>query len=143
MKTLSLSVALAVAAVALAPVANANMQVGNYDLNITRPGFHTWVWAVTPCASAGCVHVSGISRPIAGAVSYDGEAPLVNGRYTLTVDLPEGLQCGGYYGPNFPTHETYSWDAVTLAGSVDAAFATGCGGAPAGSDTYPFTLTRM
>ena len=82
--------------------------------------------------------------PIAKAVSYEGDAPLVNGRYTLTVDDPYGLRCGDrYYGPTVPTHDIYSWDAVTLAGSLDSSFAAGCDGAPSGTYTYPIALSRM
>jgi hypothetical protein len=31
---------------------------------------------------------------------------------------------------------------VTLAGQVDSTFDTGCGGAPGGTTTYPFSLVR-
>jgi hypothetical protein len=144
-KTLSLSVTLALAAMALAPVARAEMPMGNYEFQIQgRYDFHTWVWAITPCASGGCVHVNATPRPVAKATAYDGDAQLTNGRYTLIVDDPYGLRCGDiYYGPAIPTHDTYSWDAATLAGSLDSSFATGCNGEPGGSYTYPFGLSRM
>jgi hypothetical protein len=134
-KTLTLSVALMLAAVALAPVARADMLIGNYELQIPgRYDFHTWVWAISSsCTSGGCVHVGAIPRPIAKATDYDGDAQLAKGRYTLTVDDPYGLRCG----------DIYSWDATTLAGSLDSSFATGCNGEPAGTYTYPFTLSRM
>jgi hypothetical protein len=77
--------------------------------------------------------VGAIPRPIAKATDYDGDAQLAKGRYTLTVDDPYGLRCG----------DIYSWDATTLAGSLDSSFATGCNGEPAGTYTYPFTLSRM
>ena len=52
MKALALSVVLASAAVALAPVARAEMPIGNYNLAIAgRYDFHTWAWAVSPCKS--------------------------------------------------------------------------------------------
>ena len=102
------------------------------------------VWAISSCSSAGCVHVKSIPRPVAKAAQYEGDAQLVNGRYTLTVAVPDGLRCGDrYYGPTVATHDTYSWDAVTLAGSLDSSFAAGCDGAPAGTYTYPFALSRM
>jgi len=146
---LALSVALTVAAVALAPAARAE-SLGNYKLNIEgRYDFHTWLWATSPCGTSlkspeGCVHVIGIAQPVAKAFNYQGDAWLANGRYTLAVDVPDGLRCGDvYYGPVITTHDVYSWDATTLAGSLDSSFATGCDGAPAGTYTYPFTLVRM
>ncbi len=152
MKTLALGLIFASAAVTLAPVARADMPVGNYDLEIAgRYDFHTWVWAISQChltgslaTVAGCVHVSAVARPVAKAFDYQGDAPLADGRYTLTVDVPDGLRCGDvYYGPTIPTHDIYSWDATTLAGSLESSFATGCDGAPAGTRTYPFGLSRM
>lgn len=144
MKTLALSVALTVAALALAPVSRAQMLGGNYELQITgRYDFHTWVWAISSCSDA-CVHVFALARPIAKAFNYEGDAQLANGRYMLTVDVPDGLRCGDiYYGPTIPTRDVYSWDAATLAGSLDSSFATGCDGAPGGTLTYPFVLSRM
>ena len=144
MKTLTVSAALIVAVLGIAPVARAEMPVGNYELQIVgRYDFHTWLWAITPC-SGGCVHVSAIPRPIAKAFGYDRAAQLADGHYTLIVDVPDGLRCGDvYYGPTVPTHDTYSWDGTTLAGSLNSSFAAGCDGAPAGTNTYPFTLSRM
>ena len=135
---------LTLAAVTLAPVARANMLLGNYDLQIVgRYDFHTWVWAVTSC-SGGCVHVNAIARPVAKAFNYIGDAQLADGRYTLAVDVPDGLRCDDiYYGPTIPTHDVYTWDAATLAGSLESSFAAGCDGAPAGTHVYPFTLSRL
>lgn len=131
-------------AVLAAPVARAAMPFGNYDLQIEgRHDFHTWVWAITACPGGGCVHVNAIARPVAKAFPYTGDAHLADGRYTLAVDVPDGLRCGDiYYGPTIPTHDVYTWDAVTLAGSLESSFAAGCDGAP-GAQTYPFTLSRM
>ncbi len=152
MKTAALTVILTSAAVTLAPVARAEMPLGNYDLAVAgRYDFHTWAWAISACklsgslaTVAGCAHVSAVARPVAKAFDYEGDAQLDDGRYTLTVDVPDGLRCGDvYYGPTIPTHDVYSWDAATLSGVLDSSFATGCDGAPAGTYTYPFTLTRM
>lgn len=139
-----LTVALLLAAVTFAPVARANMAFGNYDLQITnRYDFHTWVWSITSCPGA-CVHVSAIARPVAKAFNYVGDAQLVNGRYTLAVDVPDGLRCGDiYYGPTIPTHDVYTWDAATLTGSLESSFQTNCNAGPPDSYTYPFTLSRM
>lgn len=131
-------------AATLAPTARAGMAFGNYDLHIVgRYDFHTWVWAVTVCPG-GCVHVNAIARPVAKAFNYIGDAQLTDGRYVLTVDVPDGLRCGDiYYGPTIPTHDVYTWDATTLAGSLDSSFAAGCDGAPGGMNAYPFTLSRL
>jgi hypothetical protein len=138
------SVALAVAAMGFASTAHAKMWVGNYSLNIQgRYDFHTWVWAVTPCGG-DCKYVTFVPQPYARAFYFDGPAQLANGRYTLIVDDPYGLRCDNiYYGPTIPTHDVYTWDATTLVGSMDSTFDVNCGGAPGGTYTYPFTLTRL
>jgi hypothetical protein len=138
------SVALAVAAMGLAPIAHAKMWVGNYNLNIQgRNDFHTWVWAITPCPG-DCAYVTFVPQPNARAFFFDGPAHLANGTYTLIVDDPYGLRCDNiYYGPTIPTHDVYSWDATTLVGSMDSTFDVGCDGAAGGTYTYPFTLTRL
>jgi hypothetical protein len=71
---------------------------------------------------------------------YGGRVYLVDGRYTLNVDVPDGLQCPGYV---MPTHETYSWDAVTLAGTIDSRFDVGCFNGPPGSQFWTFALQRL
>lgn len=153
LKSLAMTTALITAAVTLAPPAAAEMNLGNYELNMPdRRDFHTWVWsAVTPCkvpntntAIPHCIHILTLPRPIAKAVQSDADAPLINGQYTFAIDDPFGLRCGDiYYGPTVPTHDVYTWDATTLAGSMVSTFDAGCDGAPGGSLTYPFTLTRM
>ncbi|MFP1153637.1 hypothetical protein ACK280_16205 [Mycobacterium sherrisii] len=144
MKALILSICLTLAALPLAPSAHADMRTGNYQLLITgRYDFHTWIWAISSCPG-DCVGVSAIPQPVAKAYEYNGSAQFANGRYTLTVDVPDGLRCGDiYYGPVIPTRDTYSWDATTLAGSLDSSYASGCNGSPGATSTYPFTLARM
>jgi hypothetical protein len=151
-KTPTLGVVLTVAVVAFTPFARADTLLGNYELQIVgRYDFHTWVWWISQCFPPGsqapvdgCAHVQAVARPVAKAFDYQGDAQLANGQYTLTVDVPDGLRCGDiYYGPTIPTHDIYSWDATTLAGSVESSFATGCNGSPAGTYTYPFTLSRL
>lgn len=128
------------------PMATAEPFFANYKLVIPdRYDFHTWTWAVSHCIPAedGCVTISAIPQPIAKAFEYSGEARLVDGRYTLTVDVPDGLRCGNvYYGPVIPTHDVYSWDATTLQGTLESSFAVGCDGAPGGTFTYPISLIR-
>jgi hypothetical protein len=138
-KTLTLTVALTTAAVALAPAARAEMQIGNYALQTDRDPGHAWIWAIRLCNYGGCVHVQAIPQPNGQAAPYDGDAQLADGRYTMTVDVPDGVRCVVYF---LPSHDTYSWDAVTLAGSVDSTFDAGCGGAPGGTNTHAFQLVR-
>jgi hypothetical protein len=148
-KTLTFTIALLAAALTLPPLARAE-SLGNYELRVEgRYDFHTWVWAMSTCGGSlespeGCVHVLAIGRPIAKAFNYQGDALLANGRYTLAVDVPDGLRCGNvYYGPVIPTRDVYSWDATTLVGTLESSFETGCDGAPGGTYTYPFTLVRL
>jgi hypothetical protein len=139
-----MALAIALAAAWLPPTAHADMNVGNYNLNIEgRYDFHTWVWNLIGCPGP-CVRVIGIAQPNAKAFNYRGDAHLADGRYTLVVDVPDGLRCDNiYYGPTIPTHDVYSWDAVTLAGSLQSSFDAGCDGTPGGTFDYPFTLTRL
>jgi hypothetical protein len=140
-KTLTLSAALAAATIALAPSAGAGMLIGNYEVESPRDPGHSWLWEIRKChiESPDCVHVQGTPRPNGQAVPWDGDAHLANGRYTMVVDVPDGVRCIVYF---LPSHDTYSWDAATLAGSVDSTFNAGCGGAPGGSASWPFSLVR-
>jgi hypothetical protein len=130
----------------VAPTADADMTAGNYQLNIPdRYDFHTWAWAIASCGGGtpNCRYVYAIPMPVARAFEYTGEAHLVGGRYTLTVDVPDGLRCGNvYYGSTLATRDTYTWDAITLQGTLESSFDAGCDGAP-GALTYPFRLARM
>jgi hypothetical protein len=143
------SAVLAAATVSAAPTANAvtNM-IGNFNLIIPdRYDFHTWIFGITPCINGPrppeCIHVMGIAQPVAKAYNYVGDALLVNDRYTLAVDDPFGLRCGNvYYGPTSATHDLYSWDANTLAGTLTSTFDAGCDGQP-GTLTYPIWLQRL
>lgn len=137
-KTFALGVVLTTALVALAPGARADMLLGNYRLDTPRDPGHSWIWLIRPC-SPGCVQVDAVPQPNGQAVPYKGDAHLANGRYTLSIDQPDGVRCLVYF---LPSHDVYTWDAVTLAGSVTSTFDAGCGGAPGGTNTYPFQLVR-
>lgn len=155
MKLLAMgAAALSAASIALAPHASATMWPGNYNMHIPdRRDFHTWIWsAQSPCYAPDgsqisldkCIHVLTIPQPVAKADSSAGDAQLVNGQYTLTINEDIGLRCGDlYYGPTIPTHDVYVWDATTLTGTMTSSFDSGCDGAPGGTLTYPFGLTRM
>jgi hypothetical protein len=144
MKPLLLSLAVMCGLVWGAPHAVAETPHGNFELHIQgRYDFHTWIWALAGC-DGDCVHVQAIPQPNAKAFPYSGDAHLVDGRYTLVVDVPDGLRCGNvYYGPVIPTHDVYSWDAVTRSGTLSSSFAAGCDGAPGATLTYPFDLALM
>lgn len=137
----------AAAVMSLAPPSHAAPFFANYSLNIQgRYDFHTWTWAVSYCIpdAPDCRRIDAIPMPVAKAFEYSGDAHLVDGRYTLTVDVPDGLRCGNvYYGPVVPTRDVYSWDATTLQGTLTSSFAVGCDGAPGGTFSYPFSLVRL
>lgn len=146
-----LSVAIAAAAVAFAPPVQAKgSQLGNYELLTNRWVNHSWVWFFTHSCGPGCgtffrtnpngnLFVQAIPRPLESR-PWEAEAVLANGRYTVVVDVPDGVRCPGY---NLPSRDTYSWDVATYAGTVDVAFPVGCFNAPAGTNTYTFALRRM
>ena len=140
-KTLAVSLAVAMAALTLTPTAHADMQVGNYRLDTNRDPGHSWIWAIRPCTSRerGCLTIQGVPQPNGQAAPYKADAHLSNGRYTLAVDVPDGVRCVVQF---FPSHDVYSWDAVSLGGEVVSTYDTGCGGGPGGTNTYPFSLVR-
>lgn len=135
-------VALVVAAALCAPPAHAQMLYGNYNLWNNRWTNHIWYWMVRPCqhVSTDCIMVAAQGNPSRDAADFQTDAHLADGRYTLVIDVPDGLRC---MGANLPTHDTYVWDAVALTGTIDSAYETGCGGAEAGVNTYTFALERM
>ena len=140
-KTFAVSLALAMAALTLTPTAHADMLVGNYRLDTNRDPGHSWIWAIRPCTSRapGCLTVQGVPQPNGQAAPYKADAYLADGHYTMTVDVPDGVRCVVLF---YPSHDVYSWDAASLGGQVVSTYDTGCGGAPGGSNTYPFSLVR-
>jgi hypothetical protein len=107
---------------------------GMYSLdNSGDPGIpSTWI-ANSTCGPMGCI------AHIASSRGWGGDAQLVNGRWTMTVDRPDGTLCvdGRLSGAT----QTWSWDPVTLAGEVSGV-PNGQGAnceAPADS----FTLTEI
>lgn len=137
------------AAMMLAPAANAGIQLGHYNAYVEgRYDFHTWLWSFSSCNPPGgleqCANVSANAMPIAKSFKWYARAYQVDGTYTLTVDVPDGLRCGDvYYGPIIATHDVYTFNAVTLTGQLQSFFDTGCDNAPGGSFTYPFSLVRL
>jgi hypothetical protein len=143
MKSVKAAIAAAaftVAAAALAPPAQA-MQLGNYDVLTNRYTRASWVWYIAACqpAAPDCLDIGAIPR-LKFYAYYDGKAQLVDGRWTLTADVPDGLQCPGHV---MPTRDTYSWDANTLAGTIDSRYDVGCFNGPPGSQFWTFALQRL
>jgi hypothetical protein len=144
-KTSAVSLALAFlvggAALTVTPTAHADMLVGNYTANTDRDRGHNWLWAVRPCTNRepACLTIQAVPQPNGQAAWYNADAHLSNGRYTMTVDVPDGVRCVVQF---FPSHDVYSWDAASLSGELVTTYDTGCGGGPGGTDSYPFTLVR-
>ncbi|MCV7283369.1 hypothetical protein H7J88_27405 [Mycolicibacterium flavescens] len=122
--------------------AGAMMNLGNYDLLTNRYDRASWVWFVTNCfpdKQPDCVYVSARPR-LKFYAYYEGAAQLVDGRYTMTVDVPDGLRCPGY---NLPTRETYSWDERSLGGTIESHYNVGCFNGPPGMQFWTFALQRL
>lgn len=148
---------LASATIALAPTADAaGMKVGNYEVANDRWNDHSWVWSIThscrndpECGTyfvdpviapaTDDLNVIAIARP-PKSQRFQNTAFYADGRYMLTVDVIDGVRCIGY---NLPSHDVYSWDAVSLAGTIVSTFDAGCYGAPGGAATYNFSLVRL
>lgn len=141
--------ALAAAALVCAPAAGARLTAGHYNVFVDgRYDFHKWIFTFSSCNPPDpvdvCANVSANPQPIAKAYQWYGTAHQANGTYTLTVDVPDGLRCGNvYYGPVIPTRDVYTWDAVTLTGTLQSSFATGCDNTPGGTFTYPLRMVRL
>lgn len=139
--------AVATVGIIWSPPSNSEPFFANYQMVLSgRYDFHTWAWAVSHCVPVAddCAHIHAIPMPVAKAYEYSGDARLADGRYTLTVDVPDGLRCGNvYYGAVIPSHDVYSWDAATLQGTLTSATASGCDGGPGDALSYPFSLVRL
>ena len=145
MKSVRVAIAttfLAVAGAVIAPPAHARMQSGNYDVLTNRYTQASWVWFVSPCQpyAPDCLDISAIPR-LKFYAYYDGDAHLVDGRYTLTVDVNDGLRC--LPGYSMPTRDTYTWDPVTLAGEINSVYDVGCFNGPPGTQFWTFALQRL
>lgn len=141
-RVVAVSGALMLAAAVISPQANA-MTLGNYNLLTNRYDRASWVWFITPCfpdKRPDCVNVSAGPRLTRYYASYDGQATLVDGRYSLTIDVPDGLRC---FGQNLPTRDTYTWDGTTLVGDIVSRYDVGCFNGPPGEQYWTFALQRL
>ena len=144
MKSVKLAIvtaALTVSASVIASPAHA-YTLGNYDVLTNRYDRASWVWTFYPCQTPApdCLIVSATPR-LKFYAYYGGNAHLANGKWTLTVDVPDGLQCLPGYA--MPTRDTYTWDDVTLAGTIDSVYDVGCFNGPPGSQFWTFALQRL
>ena len=107
---------------------------GTYSLdNSGEPGtLTTWI-ANSTCGPAGCI------TQIASSRGWGGDAQLVDGRWTMTVDRPDGTFCLG--GQLSGAIQTWSWDPVTLTGEVSGVPNGQGAGCEAPADS--FTLTKI
>ncbi|OBI83179.1 hypothetical protein [Mycobacterium sp. E740] len=122
--------------------ANATMIWGNYDLQTNRYDRASWFWFIHPCypdKQPDCAYISATPR-LKFYAYYEGQAQLVNGRYTMTTDVPDGLRCPGQV---LPTHETYSWDEASLVGTIESRYDVGCFNGPPGTQFWTFKLQRL
>ena len=137
------------AGVVAPPPAQAMMPLGNYNLNTNRYDRASWVWFVHNCwpdKQPDCVNVSARPR-LKFYAYYEGEAKLVDGNYTLTVDVPDGLVClpgfGEGWAVSMPTHETWTWNERSLAGTIESRYDVGCFNGPPGTQFWTFALQRL
>ena len=145
MKSVKLAIAttaLTAAAAVLAPPAHAMMALGNYDVLTNRYTMASWAWFISACqpATPDCLRISAIPR-LKFYAYYDGYAHLADGRYTLNVDVDDGLECLPGYA--MPTHETWTWDEASLAGNIESDYDVGCFNGPPGSQSWTFALQRL
>src|SRR5689334_17338654 len=103
---------IAAAVVGAAPASAAEMKVGNYEVLTDRWNDHAWIWSVThscnddpecgtyfvdPILAPATVNLNviAIPRPLKSQ-RFQQTAFYADGRYTLTVDVIDGVRCLGY-----------------------------------------------
>lgn len=135
------------AAMLVMPGARADMNFGNYQVLSSRWTDASWIWAVYPCNTVGefndnyatdCVDIQALPSPKFGAY-YGGTARLDGNVYSFTTDVPDGLRC---LGQALPSRDTYTWDASTLAGTIESHYDVGCFNGPPGVNFWDFALKR-
>jgi hypothetical protein len=111
----------------------------------TQAGLDPSTWSIYPiCVSAGCVlHIQDTTPhkgPLSDQPGYSGDARLVNDRWTLGINVPDGLSCPD--GTTAASSNVYSFDDKTLNGTVTTLHGSVCGRQPA-QIRRPFTLTYV
>ena len=130
------SVASLVASLSLGMAGSALAEEGfngvyRYEPELGDPGNAT---VSSNCAVDGCV------AHIVGERGYvQGDATLQGGQWTLRVMNPHGDICNDN---TFPADQVYTWDAVTLSGTLVSNYGPACDGMP-GVVTTGFILTKV
>jgi hypothetical protein len=107
---------------------------GTYSLdNSGEPGAPTTWIATSTCGPTDCI------AHVASSRGWGGDAQLVDGRWTMTVDRPDGTFC--LDGQLSGAIQAWSWDPVTLTGEVRGIPNGQGAGCEAPADS--FTLTKI
>ncbi|MGV0740746.1 hypothetical protein [Mycolicibacterium sp. XJ870] len=102
-----------------------------YEPEIGDPGTAT---VTSNCATEGCV------AHIVGEQGYvQGDAILQGGQWILRVHNRAGDICDGN---TYPADQVYTWDPITLRGTLVSNYGPACDGVP-GVVTTGFTLTKV
>jgi len=97
-------------------------------------GDPTLVTVSSTCATEGCVaHIAGERGNVQGDATFTG------GQWVLSVRNPVGDICEGN---RYPADQVYTWDAVSLQGTLNSAYGPACDGT-SGVATTAFTLTKV
>jgi hypothetical protein len=107
---------------------------GVYNFN-SDDGVSGTVTLSSTCAYDGCV-----AHAIGGKGYVQGDATLNGGTWTMSVTNPVGDICVAK-DQSFPADQVYTFDAVTLRGTVVSTYGPLCDGIP-GITSTGFTLTR-
>lgn len=144
LKALAGAIALTAAVTVSSPPANADigLSMGNYDLLTDRYTQSSWFWFVSACVpevADNCRRISGTARK-KYYDEYEARAYIADGKWSFTVDVADGVRCFGY---NLPSRDTYAWDAVTLAGTIESVYDVACNNGPPGTQFWTFALQRL
>jgi hypothetical protein len=129
-----------VALVSASPASAEEPMAGNYTY--IQEGAPQYTWTILPtCVLAGCVlHVQGTlpgHGPYSSEPGYSGDAKLVNDRWTMGVNLTDGMKCPD--GSTAPSSNVYTFDDATLTGTFTKMHGAVCG-MQAGATKTPFSL---
>lgn len=132
------------AGLSVAPLAHADVPMTEGVYNYVESDGVAGTWTVTTSCTPQCV------ANVTTTPGYGFTAPLVNGRYSVTRDVPDGVTCPSYTLGNNASRwpgGTYSvtvkqwWDSHTLVGGVNFLDSPSPCGIPNPYDT--FTLRKI
>ena len=145
------------AAVTAAPAASAaRMSIGNYQVHSDRWNDVAWVWLVNHSAAAAIrvlrhrvLRSDGDHhrRPQrhrchgpAATATFQNTAYYADGRYTLSVDVVDGVRC---FWPGAAVAMSTTWDATSLPGAQSRRRSRRAVSAPGGTNVFNFALEPM